>query len=554
MSLEKLIPAFDDVAFAPRTLHLSLPADLAGNLSLHGRGFLNIAFGAGLQSIHDLTGDAWTRDNVATNFFFRGSVEDQLEILAFLTVFVHEYTHRIDFLISPFGLHYYIQTLREYFYLQELVPPILDDPKKVERMQFLVGFDAAGDVEDNMANEWLPLKEIIHLFYAWGDASSVTPLGKYIKEGWGKAFTGPADPFGVGVLLEPVTVADTFETFRIPERDRFWYLRPLTIFETKAVVNSLLFIQHLLGERAGPLCRLYYERLYLARKQDLPADYFFLLDLGARMYRRPDFETLLRTGSVEMIRSLLLMLSSICWFALQAPPPLKGDNPRVANPILRLILAFNFFAAYATGKLNVSFSSTAEGLKILESTQGAAALHVKPIRETLATCTKVIDHFLRANRERTWNPQVKSHFEHVFTLMRPHFAAREPDYVSFLGMPDKGNPLLECATDEDWELTYTDYETPADVAEWFELRTDLFFKMLKPSKEILHRLDQHYLAFLIPYACESCNAGMTWQWASRFAESYTLRCAFCKQSKVLSREEMTPIRMPAGDVDSDRLV
>ena len=147
--------------------------------------------------------------------------------------------------------------------------------------------------------------------------------------------------------------------------------------------------------------------------------------------------------------------------------------------------------------------------------------------------------------KRTWNPEVSSHFHHILTIMRPHFADREPSYTSFLGMPDTGNPLMACKTKDDWELTYEDYETPADVKEWFGLRTDLFFNMLKPTEELIHRLDKHYLAFLIPYECENCRGGITVQWASRFAKQYTLRCNLCGYTKVISRNDMSLIHLDA---------
>src|ERR1044071_2837550 len=140
MSLENMMAAFDKVAYAPRTLELNLPDNLTQNLSVHGRAFLEIAYDKPGLTVLELTNGNWKDDQTALNFFFRGEADERLEILAFLTLFIHEYTHRIDFLISPFGLQCYGNTLREYWLMQEFVPPILDDPKTIERMRFLVGF------------------------------------------------------------------------------------------------------------------------------------------------------------------------------------------------------------------------------------------------------------------------------------------------------------------------------------------------------------------------------------------------------------------------------
>ena len=535
MSLENMMAAFDKVAYAPRTLELNLPDNLTQNLSVHGRAFLEIAYDKPGLTVLELTNGNWKDDQTALNFFFRGEADERLEILAFLTLFIHEYTHRIDFLISPFGLQYYGNTLREYWLMQEFVPPILDDPKTIERMRFLVGFSEKGPPKQAEVGIWEPLEQLIHLSYAWGDVSGVKPLGKYIEKGWNSSFLDSGDPFGVGVSLEPVTVLKIFHTFRLPGGDRLWYLRPLTIFETKAVVNSLLFILHVLGERGPEACADYYERLYLNRKDQLPRDYFFLLDLGAGIYGLEDFYALLKTGHTVMIRSTLLMLSSICWFALQAPPPLKDEDPRVANPIFRLLLAFNFLSAYARGQLNVAFNSTEEGLLMLDGSKNAAALFVKPIKDTVPDCVRIIDSMIELNEVRTWNPEVKKHFRHIFKLMRPHFSERKPSYRSLLGMPASGSPLLECRTKDDWELTYEDYQAPAEVKDWFSIRADLFFNLLKPADEILNRLDAHYLAFLFPYLCE-CG-GLTMQWVSRFAEEYQVMCNYCQRTKIVHRDE-----------------
>jgi hypothetical protein len=59
---------------------------------------------------------------------------------------------------------------------------------------------------------------------------------------------------------------------------------------------------------------------------------------------------------------------------------------------------------------------------------------------------------MEQNKARTWNPGMVADFDHIFKIMRPHFAGREASYVSFLGMPDNGSPFMNCRTKEDWEL------------------------------------------------------------------------------------------------------
>src|SRR5881296_3226449 len=106
MALSDILSKFDKVTYTPRTLQLNLPADLTESLSASARDFLEVAFGNNALTVFDLTSDVWKDDPIAHDFFFRCDEDVRVEILAFLTLFVHEYTHRIDFLISPFGLQY----------------------------------------------------------------------------------------------------------------------------------------------------------------------------------------------------------------------------------------------------------------------------------------------------------------------------------------------------------------------------------------------------------------------------------------------------------------
>ena len=53
---------------------------------------------------------------------------------------------REDFLISPFGLHYYMNTIREYWLLQEFFPQAMDDPNPGKDQELIVGFGVSGFV------------------------------------------------------------------------------------------------------------------------------------------------------------------------------------------------------------------------------------------------------------------------------------------------------------------------------------------------------------------------------------------------------------------------
>ena len=157
---------------------------------------------------------------------------------------------------------------------------------------------------------------------------------------------------------------------------------------------------------------------------------------------------------------------------------------------------------------------------------------------------------MELNRQYTWNPAVKRHFNHIFKLMQQHFAERDLSYVSWMGMPDQGNPLFGCRTEGDWKIICNAYQAPEAVKDWFSIRGDLLFNLLKPNDDILDRLDALYLAFLLPFDCE-CGEGISMQWVSRYLyPQVKVTCGFCGREKILKWEDMTFI--PMGPERSER--
>lgn len=542
MSLDAIVSQLSEVRFQPRTLLFEFPKNLTDNLSLFARAFFSIAHGEGPLTVLEWTSDKWKNDKLSTDFFFKRTDDERTEILAILTVFVHEFTHRIDFLISPFGLHYYGRTILEYLFLQKFIPIVLDDPKTVDQVRSLVDFgETTSSTSKQLADLWNnALKYQIHTLYAWGDVSPGKIPAKYIKSGWGDEIMGASDPFGINMSMEPVTVLDHFYSFRIPDYDKFWYIRPLTIFETKAITNSMLFILHLLSERGCLECLNYYKKIYLDSQNKMDGDYFFLLDSAARIYGVNDFYSLLKIQNFGLLRSTLSILTTICWFALQAPPHTSEYDIRSSNPILRLWLGFLFFSAIARKKIYVPGQSAAEMLLSIDKSELAITFAQPPIEQVIKRSQDYLGGLTSEITKEIWNPSVRQHFDHILNLMKPHFMDRDDNYVSFLGMPNNGNPILACRTKADWELIYTDYEAPEMMRDWLKIRRNLLFSLLRPQ-ELIEQLDTHFLALMIPFQCD-CQA-ITVHWVSRWFMTATLTCGACGQQKKIPREEFTIISM-----------
>ena len=543
MPTSQLLNRLRGTSFSPRSLLITHPQSLIASLSLNSRAFFNLTLGdTSNMTVLDITSDKWREDSLATDFFWKSSKDQRTEILALIASLIHEYTHRIDFLISPFGLHYYGKLILEYTTMQLFMPIAIDNPQAMEEIRYLVNFDNKEVTSDQLKELWdSRLRIISHAFFAWGD---LNPNRLYLVDGvidgWGQGIKGLSDAFKTGTEVEPITVLDHFHTFRIPSVDRIWYMKPLAIFETKAVVNSLLFITHLFGEGCMVECQNLYEAVYLDTNDSSVLDYRALLDLAAGIYDFKDFGQLLRSGRYPALKSCLVTLSSICWYALQAPPLLRVMDPRAVNPILRFWIAFIVFRSYTRREFEINARCGADVLRFIDSTDLRKNLNQLTDDEINAICIEYHGGIKKECKERIWNPNMSKHFAHILDLMEPHIMNRFPGYTSYLGMPDCGNPLLECRTPADWELTYDDYQAPTDANEWFSMRHELFFGLTPGGRELTEKLNEHFKAFFIPHYC-TCGA-ITGHWVSRWFTAAKMKCGACGTEKEIPREDFTVIQ------------
>ncbi len=532
-------------SFQPRTLEINIPNKLFGEI-LSFRAFMQLQYDKTGFTIYDFTNDEWPNDKRVVNYFWNLPQEERTKILVCITSFIHELTHKIDFLTSPFGLQFYVNTIREYSILQEFFPQILDNKRTVNKLRFLASFSeklSENDLDFKVLNQyWGELGEIINFFYAMGDASTIPVLSKYIKDGWSKDIKGSLDLYNRGYPLKLVTVSNFFHTFQAPNTKKFWYLRPVSIFEAKAITNSILFIFHLLGESGINEAIFYFEKIYIKREDSKKPkeDYLFILNYVSIILGFDSFYQALKSKDFKKIKHILYTTSSACWYALQAPPHLKDENYLVGNPITRLYVAIRGIADVTFGKTKGNFESISDILNQIDDTEIAKSYRIKPLNNIIPDCIKIIDYFAQYNEKNIWNPEVKNHFNHILKIMRPHFENREITYSSLLSTPNSGNPLIGCQNDYDFELTYDDYHCPQAVKDWFGIRSNFLFKLNKPTEELLVALDQHFLAFYCPYNCE-CGQGITNQWLSRHKEIYILNCGFCNKTKTIDRDDFKTI-------------
>jgi hypothetical protein len=527
---ELFMDVLGKTGYSPRTLNLEYQGrELFGSLSSPAKVFLFLAMELeeeGPISVGQLYGKRWLEDSSTMEHFRELPDDARTEVLAFVTLMLHEITHHLDFLSTPFGLNFHIKTMREYWSLQDFVPILLENPELIpdrfvdfgdhwDRVRaslpddFQVPWYSLRERDsEELKKAWDSLRGQILTFEAWGDASSVQPHKRHIERGW----AGNAKLLKLfGRELLPVTVHGFLATVTMPDGPS-WYLRPLTLLETRAVAHSMQWVVHLLGDDGGDALPSYFARLY--RRAGLPDDYFFLFDLLASGWNFPNFEELLQKASLDVRKHVLSLLSAACWYALQAPPPMDQDSLLTSNPIVRLLVVLMAYDDFLAGRNKRSFASFVELANTLDQSTLPQQWGCRPIQDTLGFCRRMVDTIMRLNESKTWNPDMRDHFQHILELLRIQLGRRN-DYTSHVGMPEDGNPIFGLDEPEDLQLL-DPYEPPKEVESWFNFRNNLLFKYM-PRSKVVERMEQHFgmNELFIPCSCGTIISGRVSRYAGR---------------------------------------
>ena len=90
--------------FNTRRLSFHFPLGVMNHLSRGPRFFLSLlTHGSGTLSLDQLIDDAWRKDPVALNAYHGLSAEERLEVHTIIGFVLHETTHKVDLLVSPFA-------------------------------------------------------------------------------------------------------------------------------------------------------------------------------------------------------------------------------------------------------------------------------------------------------------------------------------------------------------------------------------------------------------------------------------------------------------------
>lgn len=375
--------------------------------------------------------------------FRRLSPTAKADVLAFETLQLHELTHIVDLLTTPFGATFHG------FFADEFVTisPILEYLSEHPEIDLAPPFRELTPDLPHWTESLGRLRKTDRFFRAMRDVNPAE-----IKLGW-KTLDSERIPL-YGNPLTQVTVLGEIFTVLVPWSGRD-FLRISSILEARALANCL---RHLINrfrndvELAREELHRYLEVLY--SRQHVRRDYWLLLDLLAGLCGKPDYPSLIADqDDTRLFDQVPSLLSAITWFALHGP-----------DSEVRCIMAI--LGLQSLSRQGVHFDDAGELLDALEK--------FFPNKPDVDTARLLVLQALRNQQAQldftAVDREVKEHLDYTYSVLI-HQIGRQVGtrWVNPLGMPWDGNPF-RYFDETDAEHLGGRYQAPARVHEWVKLR------------------------------------------------------------------------------------
>jgi hypothetical protein len=433
--------------------------------------------------------------------------KDRIRFLGLLSVDIHELTHHIDFMTSPFGVNFHTKALGEYIAFQQFVPELLKHPEFIIDGRRLLDFDdllSSKNSDFDLIKRWNFLKNKIGFFDAYF-GSSTKVVSKFPSNIW-PSNINPSYPL-FDERFDIVSVNDFMLTFKIPgEKD--YFLRPTTILEARGLANSLRWILFQLGYSKQSFAEIVnYLNTYYPSRDILP-DYKFLLDLFFQKIGDINIDDYsgLQNVDAKGLDWFLYVISGLCWYALQAPPPTYESSLPNSSPVFRLLLAMRVLQNYYVDECKKMLYGEGIALLMHEFSNHVddifgdvvynLPLHEKlvlPIDKILRISLEIIKGARRDNMLYVVNPQIRQHFDRIFRIQKYQLEKRlrkNYGYFSLVAMPRNGNPLWDIDDDTDIDQLLPAYRPPNNVLTWFQFRDNFVFRRFLKAEMIRAKLEQ----------------------------------------------------------------
>ncbi|HEY1936404.1 MAG TPA: hypothetical protein VGJ33_00535 [Candidatus Angelobacter sp.] len=439
----------------------------------------------------------WTDHTFLIDKYWQMDSKCRAEALGVVSSFVHETTHHVDHLITPYGAAFHIGSLKESLAFKTFATHLLEAPDCLSNRPLIL--EPPIQCSHHMQVAWRELRR----FTEYMDAGQHTWITR-IEEGWGKE----KRLFSLmNRTLEAVTVNDFLYTVRPPGTTM--YLGPVAILEARAMMHSLCWILFTLGydhsaeeiptHPKNPLndeLLLFMHTFY--RREELRPEYRLVIDLLSGIWGQECFEDLIQNMSIQYLFSAFMLIDGLCWYALQSPPSACDVHEINKSPVARLLLAMIYFednVALAVSKGDkFRCESTAAMLTEMEQSSYMRERHLLPV----ADCLKVtLDEgkrciFLGYDDLKV---SLREHFDHLLRIQQTQMTIRlTHGYNSLLGLPQTGNPALGAhpyvsSESEARDLLQGLHAGP-ELTDWFTARENLLYKY-SPRLEKKSLLLQH---------------------------------------------------------------
>lgn len=480
MSVNALREILSAAAYSPHTAELIGRSSLRHALSPAAGSFVQRFIAEkegnrwGIRWAKLIPDEPWPKDTLAQ--YKKLDNEERAEILAFCTFNLHEITHHIDFLTTPFGTNFHGKAVREYISLQRLAPDLMKYANTA-LVRPLVSFAPPPGLgrDSPLVRGWNAFRGIVYFFDALRGAHQTC-----VTRGWGSR----TDPFHLLTQdFNKVTVHTFMPSIEIPGHEKE-YLRPTVIFEARALANCLRHLLHLLGGGDFAKAELVrYLNTFYARG-DVDPDYTFLFDLYARLWGHNHLSELVTNLPPEQIENVFMVISAVGWYALQAPPPMDMNSLFHSSPTARLLYVLSKTESLFAGGVRKQYESACDFLAEIDRDERAGAMFFREIEETLTFTLSFLRNVREMNQTENENDLLRQHFNHLLDSQIWQIGKRVSNgYASLLGMPERGNPLLGVDEDTDADQLLFDYKPGEAVRSWFTFRENLLFKSVPSSEQ-----------------------------------------------------------------------
>jgi hypothetical protein len=382
----------------------------------------------------------------------------RLHVLAFETFLLHELTHLVDHLATPYGAMFQFRLCEEYLVLG----PILEHLSSAQGPDLSVPLyryrrAGGGAIDQTLAGAAALARSF------WAAEKPVN--ARHVTMGWPGAASDVLRLLGQDLRL--AVAAGTLDTVLVPGSPAH-FPTPRAVIEARALANCM---KHILGrfrddaELAGGELVRYLNEYYHVSEVD-PA-YRFVLDLFARWYGYPHVEKVVAAqsthanASYELLDRVPTFIQVTTWFALLGP-----------DPVARLLVALKHLED--TADQGRRFDGVEDWIADLVGFEPEPTLNAR---------LQAVAGYATALRERNDatnpHPALREHFDEVLArVQRQALRRRGEGTRPRLLVPPQGNLVTQDFIEHDADDLGGLYAGGPAVERWFNLREMLFFSAL----------------------------------------------------------------------------